>query len=96
MQCANLSILQYLQLGGDENPFGVLRGFDEVPLEPGEAKMVVFNVTRRDISNWNTTTQNWEINDKDKFMFIGASARLFHLNATLPRLTEEATTLEIP
>lgn len=50
---------------------------------------MVFNVTRRDISNWNTATQNWEINDHEKFMFIGASARLFQLNATLPRLTEE-------
>lgn len=46
-------------------------------------------MTRRDISNWNTATQNWEINDHEKFMFIGASARLFQLNATLPRLTEE-------
>ncbi|OIW26750.1 glycoside hydrolase family 3 protein [Coniochaeta ligniaria NRRL 30616] len=75
----------YLQLGGKENPFGVLRGFDEVSLAPGEIKTVVFNVTRRDISNWNSASQNWEVNSEDKFLFIGGSSRLFNLNATLPK-----------
>jgi beta-glucosidase len=78
--------VQYLQLGGEENPFGVLRGFDEVPLAPGEVKTVVFNVTRRDISNWDTARQDWVVNDLEKFMFIGTSSRLFNLNATLPQI----------
>ncbi|KAB5542385.1 glycosyl hydrolase family 3 N terminal domain-containing protein [Coniochaeta sp. 2T2.1] len=76
----------YLQLGGEENPFGALRGFDEVPLAPGEIKTVVFNVTRRDISNWDTAKQDWVVNDKEKFLFIGGSSRLFNLNATLPKI----------
>lgn len=78
--------MQYLNLGGQDNPFGVLRGFDEVALAPGEVKTVVFNITRRDISNWNSANQNWEVNGEDKYLYIGGSSRLFNLNATLPKL----------
>ena len=75
---------QYLQLGGEDNPWGVLRGFDEVDLGPGEAKTVTFNLTRRDVSNWNTTTQNWEITDREKVIFVGSNVRDIHLNSSLP------------
>jgi beta-glucosidase len=75
---------QYVQLGGEDNPWGVLRGFDEVELEPGETKTVTFSLTRRDVSNWNTTTQNWEITDHEKVVFVGSNVRDIHLNATLP------------
>ncbi|KAK1831265.1 putative glycoside hydrolase [Podospora conica] len=74
----------YVQLGGQENPWGVLRGFDDVYLEPGETKTVVFELTRRDISNWNTTSQNWEIWSKEKAVFVGSSSEKIRLNATLP------------
>lgn len=75
---------QYVQLGGQENPWGVLRGFDEVELEPGETKTVTFNLTQRDVSNWNTTTQRWEINNREKFAFVGSNVRDIHLNSSLP------------
>ena len=55
-------------------------------LAPGEVKTVVFNITRRDISNWNPATQNWEVNGEEKFLFIGGSSRSFNLNATLPKV----------
>ncbi|KAK3384977.1 glycoside hydrolase family 3 protein [Podospora didyma] len=74
----------YVQLGGDENPFSVLRGFDEIVLKPGEAKTVTFGLTRRDVSNWNSTSQNWEISTKEKFVFIGSSVAAVRLHATLP------------
>ncbi|GAB1317565.1 beta-glucosidase [Madurella fahalii] len=74
----------YVQLGGPDNPFGVLRGFDEIELEPGETKNVTFELTRRDVSNWNTSTQNWEITDREKVIFVGSSVRDIRLNATLP------------
>ncbi len=64
----------------------MLRGFDEVVLEPGEAKTVSFPLTRRDISNWNTTKQNWEIRNKEKVVFVGPSSIQIRLNATLPAL----------
>nr|ANR02040.1 beta-glucosidase [Amesia atrobrunnea] len=74
----------YVQLGGEDSPWGVLRGFDEVELEPGETKPVTFNLTRRDVSNWNTTTQRWEITTREKNLFIGSNVRDIHLNASLP------------
>jgi beta-glucosidase len=81
-----LTWCKYLQLGGGLNPPTVLRGFDEIPLAPGESKTVVFNVTRRDISNWDTRAQDWVVNDYDKIAFVGSSSRSFHLNVTLPRV----------
>lgn len=75
---------QYVQLGGEENPFAVLRGFDEVRLQPNETRTVTFDLTRRDISNWNTTTQNWEVTTKEKVVFIGSSVRDIRLNSSLP------------
>lgn len=75
---------QYAQLGGDENPWGVLRGFEEVALAPGEAKTVRFELTRRDISNWNTASQNWEISRREKTVFVGSSSVNIRLNSTLP------------
>ena len=83
MQLLTMTI-QYVQLGGQENPWGVLRGFEDVHLEPGETKTVTFELTRRDISNWNTTSQNWEIWGKQKFVFVGSSSEKIRLNATLP------------
>ncbi|KAK3376701.1 glycosyl hydrolase family 3 N terminal domain-containing protein [Lasiosphaeria ovina] len=74
----------YVQLGGEDNPFSVLRGFDEVALEPGQSKTVAFSLTRRDVSNWNTTSQNWEIWDREKFVFVGSSFEAIRLNSTLP------------
>ncbi|KAK0625287.1 glycoside hydrolase family 3 protein [Bombardia bombarda] len=78
----------YLQLGGESNPFSVLRGFDEVVLEPGETKTVVFNLTRRDVSNWDTKSANWVINGEEKFVFIGSSVVNIKLHGALPALKE--------
>ncbi|KAK4143043.1 beta-glucosidase [Dichotomopilus funicola] len=74
----------YVQLGGHENPWGVLRGFEEVELAPGETKEVTFNLTRRDVSNWNTTTQAWEFTTREKVVFVGSNVRDIHLNSSLP------------
>ncbi|KAK3941996.1 putative glycoside hydrolase [Diplogelasinospora grovesii] len=47
--------------GDDNTPFRVLRGFDEVALQPNETKTATFNLTRRDVSYWDTDSQNWVI-----------------------------------
>ena len=41
-------------------------------------------LTRRDLSNWNTTTQNWEITPYPKTVFVGSSSRQLPLQAPLP------------
>ncbi|KAK3396674.1 glycoside hydrolase superfamily [Sordaria brevicollis] len=46
---------------GVDFPLKVLRGFDKVYLEPGETKKVEFDLTRRDLSFWDTEVQNWRM-----------------------------------
>ena len=75
-----------MQLGGDDNPRGVLRGFDDVFLGPGEARRVVLSLTRRDVSNWDEAGQNWVVTPRAKTVFVGHSSRRVALNATLPPL----------
>ncbi|ERT02749.1 hypothetical protein HMPREF1624_01051 [Sporothrix schenckii ATCC 58251] len=76
----------YVQLGGHDNPWGVLRGFDDVAVAAGGRVHVVMNLTRRDVSNWDTTAQNWVVNDLQKYVFIGRSVVDIALNSSLPAL----------
>ncbi|KAI1080309.1 glycoside hydrolase family 3 protein [Whalleya microplaca] len=78
----------YLSHGGPTDPKVVLRGFDEVSLEPGETKTVTFNVTYRDLSNWDVDAQDWRVTEYPKTVFVGASSRDLRLQKewTLPRL----------
>ncbi|KAK0721491.1 glycosyl hydrolase family 3 N terminal domain-containing protein [Apiosordaria backusii] len=74
----------YLSLGGPSNPSIVLRGFEDVSISPNESKTVTFTLTRRDLSNWNTETQNWEISKDEKVVFVGSSSVDLRVNGTLP------------
>jgi beta-glucosidase len=57
-------------------PVRVLRGFDKLLLEKGETSTVTFNLTRRDLSYWDVTAQNWVmiVDGEYKFM-VGQSSR---------------------
>ncbi|KAI0599636.1 putative beta-glucosidase A [Biscogniauxia sp. FL1348] len=74
----------YLSLGGPTDPKVVLRGFDEVALDPGQTKTVAFNVTYRDLSNWDTDAQDWRISSFMKKAYVGASSRDLRLQTELP------------
>jgi hypothetical protein len=56
-------------------PVKVLRGFEKVFLEPGESKSVHFNLTRRDLSYWDTLQQNWVMPVRKITITVGASSR---------------------
>lgn len=73
----------YVSLGGDYDPKVVLRGFERVPIQPGQTATVVFPVTRRDISNWDTVAQDWVIRDTAKKVYVGSSSRQLLLQADL-------------
>ncbi|CAG8956788.1 hypothetical protein HYFRA_00011177 [Hymenoscyphus fraxineus] len=73
----------YLSLGGPADPKLVLRGFDDLELEPQEEKTFTVEITRRDISNWDTTTQNWVISEFEKTVHVGRSSRCLPLSAPL-------------
>jgi beta-glucosidase len=61
----------------------VLRGFDDVEIKPGETKSVAFNVTYRDLSNWDSEAQDWKVTDFPKTAYVGASSRDLRLHADL-------------
>ncbi|KAH9904540.1 glycosyl hydrolase family 3 N terminal domain-containing protein [Xylariomycetidae sp. FL2044] len=74
----------YMSLGGPDDPKVVLRGFEEVRLEPGETKRVSFDVTYRDLSNWSPEDRNWRISGAPKTAYVGAHSRDLRLSSALP------------
>ena len=59
------------------SPVNVLRGFEKVHLQPGESRKVTFELTRRDISNWDVTRQQWVIASGLIQAHVGFSSRDF-------------------
>ncbi|KAF2455846.1 beta-glucosidase 1 [Lineolata rhizophorae] len=72
----------YVSLGGDAPP-RVLRGFDRLSIQPGRSATFVADLTRRDVSNWDTVSQNWVITDAPKTVFVGPSSRDLPLSQEL-------------
>ncbi|KAK8087621.1 beta-glucosidase [Apiospora hydei] len=52
-----------LYLGIPNSPPRQLRGFEKVPLRPGEEGVVTFELTRRDLSVWDVTRQAWVVQE---------------------------------
>ncbi|KAK2032465.1 family 3 glycosyl hydrolase [Colletotrichum zoysiae] len=73
----------YVSLGGPADPVKVLRGFDRLGIEPGESATFTANITRRDLSNWDTVSQNWVISKYPKKVWVGGSSRDLPLSASL-------------
>ncbi|KAJ5692142.1 beta-glucosidase A [Penicillium macrosclerotiorum] len=72
----------YVDLGGD-NPPRQLRDFARLTLKPGQSAIFKGTLTRRDLSNWDTTVQNWVVSDSEKKVYVGSSSRRLPLTATL-------------
>ncbi|KAI5114583.1 hypothetical protein M0805_006516, partial [Coniferiporia weirii] len=65
-------------------PLNVLRGFEKVELAPGENKRVVLKLTRKDLSYWSVTHQNWVVPTQGKFRLnVGSSSRILPLSTLL-------------
>ncbi|OAQ96473.1 hypothetical protein LLEC1_06903 [Akanthomyces lecanii] len=74
----------YLSHGGEGEPVRVLRGFDRIErIAPGATANFRVELTRRDISNWDTKTQNWVVTDAPKTVWVGSSSRNLPLSAKL-------------
>ncbi|RDW78055.1 beta-glucosidase-3 [Coleophoma crateriformis] len=73
----------YISLGGPTDPKVVLRGFEELQLSVGRSKTFKYQVTRRDISNWDPVTQNWVVSAYPKKVYIGSSSRNLLLSGVL-------------
>ncbi|KAK0622803.1 glycoside hydrolase family 3 protein [Immersiella caudata] len=73
----------YVSLGGPDDPLLVLRGFDRIRIDPGQTSQFKVSLTRRDLSNWDTTIQDWVISSYPKTVYVGRSSRKLDLTAAL-------------
>ena len=73
----------YVSLGGPDDPKVVLRGFDRIRIDPGQTVTFRAPLTRRDLSNWDTVSQNWVISKYPKTVYVGSSSRNLPLKAEL-------------
>lgn len=60
---------------GNPTPVQILRGFDKIFIRPGESANVQFHLTRRDLSYWDTTLQDWVIPSGSIGVKVGFSSR---------------------
>jgi len=72
-----------LYVGIPGAPAKQLRGFEKVPLEAGESTTVHFDLTRRDLSIWDTVKQSWVLQKGKYMIYIGASSRDIRLSGSL-------------
>lgn len=73
----------YLSLGGPTDPKVVLRAFDDLILDAGEEGIFTYGLTRRDVSNWDTVSQNWVVSPFEKTVYVGRSSRDLVLSGKL-------------
>ncbi|KAF8864173.1 glycoside hydrolase family 3 protein [Acephala macrosclerotiorum] len=73
----------YISLGGPNQPSKVLRGFERLSIDQGETVTASFDITRRDVSNWDTVSQNWVVTSYPKEVYVGSSSRNLPLSASL-------------
>ena len=69
----------YVNLGDGEPPV-VLRGFDRLHIAPGASATFVAGLTRRDLSTWDTVSQNW-VMASCPMAYVGSSSRNLPLSA---------------
>ena len=64
-------------------PVKVLRGFEKVTLEPGSSQVVTFDLTRKDLSYWDTKAQDWAVPSGNITIMVGSSSRNLPLSETI-------------
>jgi beta-glucosidase len=67
---------------GDGEPPKVLRGFERLTIAPGATATFSADLTRRDVSTWDTVSQDW-IQVSNPTIFVGSSSRHLPLSGTL-------------
>lgn len=71
----------YVALGGNQ-PKLMLRGFDRLYLQPGASGVFTTALTRRDLSTWDTVSQNWVLSS-NATAYVGSSSRNLPFSAPL-------------
>ncbi|KAG6001288.1 hypothetical protein E4U21_004525 [Claviceps maximensis] len=74
----------YVSLGGKDEPVRILRGFQRIEdIAPGQSVVFQHELTRRELSNWDTVSQDWVITKAPKKVWVGSSSRELPLSAEL-------------
>jgi len=66
-----------------ERPQIELKGFERVPIDPGEVKNVVFELRPRDLAYWDTARQSWRIEKEPIRILAGGSSAGLSVQAIL-------------
>lgn len=74
----------YISLGGPHDAPVALRAFDRLPIAAGKSATFTADILRRDVSNWDTLSQNWVVSNYTKTVYVGASSRKLWLSRVLP------------
>ncbi|KAH6667482.1 putative beta-glucosidase [Halenospora varia] len=72
-----------LYVGIPGAPVRQLRGYSKVDVEPGTTIPLHFDLTRRDLSTWDTAAQKWKLQSGSYTISVGASSRNLPLTGTL-------------
>lgn len=72
-----------LYVGIPDGPVRQLRGFDKVRIVAGETAPVAFPLTRRDLSVWDVTAQQWHLQEGTYKLYVGRSSRDLPLTGEL-------------
>lgn len=74
----------YIGIPGGDTPVRQLRGFTRVgPLAPGETRLAIFELTRRDLSVWDVVHQQWRLPRGQYSIWAGASSRDLRVKTSL-------------
>ena len=72
-----------------DRPVKLLRGFDKVPLSPGESKTVRFTLRASDLAYWDTASGSFQVEEAPYEALVGGSSRRDDLLAAPFRVTRE-------
>lgn len=72
-----------LYVGIPNGPIRQLRGFDKMRIVAGETVPVAFPLTRRDLSVWDVTAQQWHLQEGEYKLYVGRSSRDLPLTGKL-------------
>jgi beta-glucosidase len=72
-----------LYIGIPGGPVRQLRGYSKVDIASGETADVEFELTRRDLSEWDVEAQQWKLQSGSYGVWVGASSRILPLVGNL-------------
>ncbi len=73
----------YVGIPYADTPVRQLRGFAKPDIPAGGTASVHFDLTRKDLSVWDTVVQEWLLPNATFQIYVGASSRNLLLNGTL-------------